>query len=73
MQSRNNRDALGVLFHDLSSISDEHTKSQRVLENSASTSLSSAELLDHLGHSHPVLLTNQVKQAKCMVLDNIAR
>ena len=72
MQRRNNCDALGVLFHDLSSISDEHTKSKRVLENSASTSLSSAKLLDHLGHGHPILLTNQIQETKSVVLSDEA-
>jgi hypothetical protein len=64
---------LGIVFHHLASISNQHADCHRIPQNATRSSFpTSSELLDHLRDCHPVLLPDQVQQSEGMILHDIA-
>src|ERR1700691_3725196 len=53
--------ALWIVLHHFGSISNKHAQSHRILKGCPCSRFSTAKLLNHLGHSHSILLTDKKK------------
>lgn len=71
-RSRKGKNALRVLLHDFCRESNEHANGVRTPQYSAD-SLVPTQLLDHLCNSHSVTLSNEIQEAKGVILGDGAR
>jgi len=72
-RSRTQDNPLRIVLHDLAGVSYKHTDSHRVPQHAAGSSFTTAaELLDHLGDCHSVLLPDQIEQTEGVILHDVA-